>query len=212
MDGRRAERVPGSGCRRQPDAGPRLVWDYPARDQCFACHTTAAGFTLGPETRQLNVNGFYPSTGRTANQFATLASIGMFSGNPAALAPLPAIGDTAVSLQTRAEAYLHVNCAQCHRPGGPGVGPMDARFDTTFASKGVCNVAPTLGNLGTPGAMMVKPGDPRRSIVYKRMSTRVSTSMPPLASKLVDTQGAALLSRGSPASRPARNESRLAKM
>ena len=113
---------PGSGCGRQPDADPGLRLGLPGARPCFACHTTAAGFTLGPETRQLNVNGFYPSTGRTANQFATLASIGMFSGNPAALAPLPAIGDTRCRCRPAPRRTCTSTAPSATGPGGPASG------------------------------------------------------------------------------------------
>jgi hypothetical protein len=62
-----------------------LTWSYPSRAQCFACHSAAAQFSLGLETRQLNIDAFYPSTGRTANRQYTLDYIGMLSGNKAAL-------------------------------------------------------------------------------------------------------------------------------
>ncbi len=168
-------------------------WAYPTRGQCFACHSAAANYSLGTETRQLNVNGFYPSTGRTANQHYTFNYLNMLTGNTAALSALPAINDESVPVQTRALAYLHVNCASCHRPGGIGVGTMDARFDTSFANKGICNVEPSLGNFGVPGSKLVKPGDHTGSVVWLRMSQRGTGAMPPLASTLVDASGAALL-------------------
>jgi uncharacterized repeat protein (TIGR03806 family) len=172
-----------------------LTWSYPARAQCFACHSAAAQFSLGLETRQLNIGGFYPSTGRTANQLDTLDYIGMLSGNKAALAPFADIADETVSLETRGLAYLHVNCSSCHRPGGIGGGPMDARFDTSLANKGICNVNPTLGGLGVPNAKLFSPGNPDASVVFLRMNQRDSSAaMPPLASTIVDAKGAALLS------------------
>jgi hypothetical protein len=71
---------------------------------------------------------------------------------------------------------------------------MDARFDTPFANKGVCNVPPSLGNLGIAGAMLIKPGDNAGSIVWQRLSQRgTGVEMPPLASTLVDAAGSALL-------------------
>jgi len=170
-----------------------LTWTYPSRSQCFACHGQAPKGSLGIETRQLNVDGFYPSTGRTANQFYTLTSIGMLTGNLASLAPFPAIADQTASLESRAMAYLHVNCASCHRPGGIGGGNFDTRFDTAFANKNLCNVNPGLGDLGIAGAKLVKPGDHAGSIVWQRTSTRQSFSMPPLASTIADSNGAALL-------------------
>lgn len=170
-----------------------LNWQYPSRSQCFACHGEAPKFSLGMETRQMNIDGFYPSTGRTSNQHFTLNHIGMLSGNLAALPALPAVADGAVPLETRSMAYLHVNCSSCHRPGGIGGGTMDTRFETPFANKNLCNVNPALGNLGVPNAKLIKPGDHGGSIVWLRMSTRESYSMPPLASSIPDPAGSDLL-------------------
>ena len=35
-------------------------WIYPSEAQCMKCHTSAAGFALGPETAQLNMDFNYP--------------------------------------------------------------------------------------------------------------------------------------------------------
>ncbi|APR88555.1 hypothetical protein A7982_13904 [Minicystis rosea] len=167
------------------------VWSYPTQAQCFQCHTSAAGWSLGLETRQLNVNQAYPSTGRTANEFDTLAGIGMLSGNLTSLPPIPAHGDTAASLQMRADAYLHVNCSYCHRPGGSGYGPADYRFETVFANKNICNQGSILN--AYPGKDLIEPGAHDQSVVWLRMSQRQANFMPPLASTLPDAEGAALL-------------------
>jgi uncharacterized repeat protein (TIGR03806 family) len=171
-----------------------LNWSYPTRAQCFACHSASAQYSLGIETRQLNIDETYPSTGRTANQHFTFNALGKLTGNTAALTAFPAINDESVALETRAMAYLHINCSSCHRPGGIGAGTMDARFDTSFANKGICNANPGLGDLGVPGAKLIKPGDHMGSVVWLRMSQRGSTvGMPPLASTIVDANGAAML-------------------
>lgn len=182
--------VPPSGATRSI-AGQS--WSYPTRGQCFACHSAAAQYNLGIETRQLNIDSVYPSTGRTANQLYTFNYLNMLTGNTASLATFPAINDESVPVQTRALSYLHVNCSSCHRPGGIGVGPFDARFDTSFANKGICNVEPALGNFGVPGSKLIKPGDAGGSVVWLRMSQRGTGAMPPLASALVDSNGASLL-------------------
>jgi uncharacterized repeat protein (TIGR03806 family) len=168
---------------------PGLDWTYPSRSACMTCHTEAAGRSLGLETRQINVDHTYASTGRTANQLATLGGIGMLSGNLASLAPFAALDNNAVPIQERAKAYLHVNCSNCHRPGGTGRGPMDARFDTLFADMRVCDEPPTLGDLGVPGAMHLTPGDSASSLLWLRTSQRVENFMPPIASTVVDTTG-----------------------
>jgi uncharacterized repeat protein (TIGR03806 family) len=167
------------------------VWNYPTQTQCFQCHTDVAGFSLGLETRQLNVNQLYPATGRTANQFDTLNGIGMLSANPTRLAPFPGHNETTVSLQMRADAYLHENCSNCHRPGGTGYGTADYRYDTPFANKNICNQQSILSAYS--GLDLIEPGDHVNSVVWLRMSQRNANFMPPIASTLADAEGATML-------------------
>lgn len=172
-----------------------LRWYYPSRADCLVCHTTAAGRTLGLETAQLNGNFRYPQTGRTANQLATLEHIGLFTASLGAPSTLPRLTDPYGSGPTldRVRAYLHTNCAQCHRPGGTGRGTMDLRAATSPAMWGVCNVAPTAGNLGVAGAQLLTPGDPSRSVLLLRMRATGLHRMPPISSEVVDTAGVELL-------------------
>jgi uncharacterized repeat protein (TIGR03806 family) len=173
---------------------PNREWTYPSRSDCAACHTSAANYALGLETRQLNVDSYYPSTQRNANQVYTLDSIGMLSGNRTRMTPLPGIADASVSLNVRAEAYLHVNCSNCHRPGALAGIPMDLRFTTPLASKNICNKTPTMGDLGLTNSKLIAPGDPYSSVLWHRMNSRgAAYSMPPLASKEIDVAGSFLL-------------------
>jgi hypothetical protein len=114
----------------------------------------------------------------------------MLSGTRASLTPFASLDNTGVPIQERAKAYLHVNCSNCHRPGGIGRGPMDARFDTLFGDMRICNEPPTLGNLGIPGAMHLTPGNNTTSLIWYRMSQRNANFMPPLASTVADATGA----------------------
>jgi uncharacterized repeat protein (TIGR03806 family) len=182
---------------RVPDAGkdkmlPGLAWTYPSSAGCFTCHNDAAGRSLGLETRQLNTVGTYGTV--KANQFDTLKHIGLLSGNMTALAVFPAKDDATAPVDVRARAYLAVNCANCHRPNGPGRGTWNALFDTWFKDMGICNAIPEHGNLGVTGAVLAKPGAHASSLIWLRMSQRAMDFMPPLASKLPDTVGADLLS------------------
>jgi uncharacterized repeat protein (TIGR03806 family) len=173
------------------------TWIYPSESQCLQCHTAAAGFALGPETAQVNFHFIYPDSNRTANQLATLASIGLFSaalpGAPATLPVVPDPADPSVSLANRARAWLHTNCAQCHQPGGPTPAAMDLRYSTPLAATNVCNVLPQAGNLGIANARLIAPGSAARSVVIGRINRRDAQGMPPLGSTLVDTAGVALL-------------------
>jgi hypothetical protein len=167
------------------------IWNYPTEEQCFQCHTSVAGFSLGLETRQLNVSQLYPSTGRTANQFDTLNGIGMLSSSPARLPPFPGHNQSAASLQMRADAYLHVNCSNCHRPTGPGYGTADYRYTTPFANKNICNQGSILSAYS--GLDLIEPGDHSSSVVWLRMSQRDADFMPPVGSTLPDAEGATFL-------------------
>lgn len=171
------------------------TWTFPSRSECMRCHTDAAGRALGPETSQLNRLLTYPS-GTTANQLTTLEAIGMFDAAlgaaPEALPRLPEPGGED-PLAGRARAYLHSNCSNCHRPGGPGGGPADLRFEVPLAEMGVCDVPPERGSLGIADARVVAPGQPERSVLLERMRAPGPGRMPPLASHVVDGEGVALV-------------------
>ena len=173
------------------------AWVYPSEAQCLACHTEAAGRSLGLELVQLNGVFTYPQTGRTANQVVTMNAIGLFS--PAvATAPtaLPSMSDpygTSGSLGDRARACLHTICAQCHRPNGGTPTDLDLRYTTPIGSTNACDRAPQAGDLGIAGARIIAPGDAARSVLVARANRRDALGMPPLASALVDTAGVALL-------------------
>ena len=78
-----------------------------------------------------------PSTGRLANQLETIEHVMMFTaplpGDVSTLDALADPGDDAAPLEPRARAYLHTNCAQCHRPNGPTPSTMDLRYTTALA-------------------------------------------------------------------------------
>ncbi len=172
-------------------------WVFPSGAQCLICHTQAAGFSLGIETAQLNGDFSYAQTGRIANQLLTLDDIMMFGsplGDPANLPALTDPTDATASLEDRARAYLHTNCAGCHRPGGPPGRNMDWRYQTDLADTNACDVAPGGTDLGIANARLIAPGDPDRSVLLGRMNRRDVHAMPPLASTLVDSAGAALIS------------------
>lgn len=165
-------------------------WIYPSEAQCMECHTGAAGFALGPEIAQLNKEFTYPSTGRTANQLETIEHVMMLT------APLPAPAstldvlidpaDTGAPLEPRARAYLHTNCAQCHRPNGPTPSTMDLRYSTPLADTNTCDAEPLSGDLGIPNARLIAPGNSASSLIVNRMQRRDVHGMPPLGSNLID--------------------------
>jgi uncharacterized repeat protein (TIGR03806 family) len=173
-------------------------WLYPSSGQCDVCHTAAAGRTLGLEIQQLNASMTYAATGRTANQLTTLSGIGVIAnaiGDPAALPSLSDPYAAGGTLPARARSWLHTNCAQCHRPGGPTSSTMDLRFSTGLAQTNTCDRLPAFGNLGLgAGARVIAPGNASLSVLIARINRRDANGMPPLASHLVDSAGALLIS------------------
>jgi uncharacterized repeat protein (TIGR03806 family) len=181
------------------DIGGGQQWIFPSETQCMSCHTSAAGRSLALETSQLNRNHTYPQTGRTANQLLTLNAIGLFNPpilNPSSQPSMPDPADTGAPLASRARAYLHTNCAQCHRPGGPTGVALDLRYTTSFASTNTCNVSPQAGDLGVgANARLIAPGNVSNSILINRVNRRDAFGMPPLGSTQIDAAGVTLLTQ-----------------
>jgi hypothetical protein len=176
--------------------GGTQSWSFPNRSDCLQCHNTAAGGSLGPETRQLDRLMKYPS-GVTANEIDSLAHIGMFDAPVSRMTPLTDyIRDTSSgNLEGRARSYLHANCATCHRPDGP-FSAIDLRFGITLATMNLCNIAPTLGDQGVAGSKRLVPAMPQKSVLLLRMQAATLTTgrMPPLATSVLDTNGIATVS------------------
>jgi hypothetical protein len=99
-------------------------------------------------------------------------------------------------------SYLHANCSNCHRPGGASDADMDLRY--RVAAEGeplplnamrICNVAPTVDDLGISDPLLLAPGAPERSLLLRRMLERGEVQMPPLASIQVDEQAVLRMER-----------------
>ncbi len=169
-------------------------WIYPSEGQCMECHTGAAGFALGPEIAQLNKDITYPATGRLANQLETMDHVMMFSaplGSVSNLDQLSDPDDTGAPLEPRVRAYLHTNCAGCHRPNGPTPSTMDLRYATALADTNACDAVPLNGDLGISNARLIAPGNSARSLLVERMQRRDIHGMPPLGSTVIDSANVA---------------------
>jgi len=173
-------------------------WYFPSEAQCQLCHTDAAGHTLALETPQLNGKLHYAATGRDANQLTTLNDIGLFTPalatDPAQLPSMPDPYGQDGTLAQRARSWLHTNCSQCHRPGGPTGVDMDLRYTTPLSGTNACDVAPH-DTLGIADARRIAIGGSNpaaRSLVVVRPGNGGSNAMPPVP-HTVDTAGVQLL-------------------
>lgn len=167
-----------------PDGAPLTV-DYrvPNANQCKGCHALEGEITpLGPKARNLG------------DQLAGWVAAGLVTA-PDGAPPAPADWRTG-SLEERARAYLDVNCAHCHRRGGPasnsGLFLNWGQTDRTALGVGKRPVAAGRGSGGL--AVDIAPGDPDASIlVYRMESLEPGVMMPELGRSLRHDEGVALI-------------------
>ena len=185
-----------------PYEGPRgsQDWIFLNQAQCLQCHTAASNRTLGLEVQQLNRRverdqGWY-------EQLTAFAEAGYLTLEEP-LETLPSFRSlvydsedevTEELIQKRARAYLQVNCAPCHQPGGAPTVEIDLRSSTPLNETGLCDGTVLHGDLGVEGAELLKPGVPDQSLLLLRMNQRGEEQMPPIGSHLVDFGGVALIS------------------
>ena len=197
-----ASLVSSAGASVSFNTGTRTVdWTYPSRRDCTECHTRSAGWTLGPETAQMNRVPVAAALG-TGNQIDRFSAAGLFDSAPALpyKAPLVtpyagALGSPPASatITERARSYLHANCAFCHRPDGE-FNSVDLRYDTAFKDTGLCNAVPAKGTEGVENATNLTPGHPELSTTWLRMTSLDKGRMPPLASAVVDEEAVEVVS------------------
>ncbi|WP_425615097.1 PQQ-dependent sugar dehydrogenase [Anatilimnocola sp. NA78] len=178
-----------------PGGQRQQTWHHASRTECILCHTTRAASIHGFRWPQLSREHDYASTlGRvTAPQIGTLQHIGLFAEPiPEKIAAWPELHNPDADLDARARAYLHVNCAHCHRRGGGGSASFDVQFEIPFDLTRL-NTRPTQGTFGIHGALVVAPGDPYRSVLYYRLAKLGHGRMPQFGSNVVDAEGVKLI-------------------
>ncbi len=109
--------------------------DYkvPFSVNCTQCHNVKdLSRPIGPKARNLN----FMFNGK--NQLQNFVDKGWLADAPAIaqIESIPDWADTSVALDARTRAYMDINCAHCHQPGGMqdasiGVRP-DLRYETTY--------------------------------------------------------------------------------
>jgi hypothetical protein len=168
------------------------VHHFPSRTECTLCHTMSAKYVLGVNTLQANRDHDYGD--RVANQLSTFEHIGLFSKplpeRPEKLPKLADYHDAKADLDARARSYLHANCSHCHRKWGGGNAEFQLLFALKLEETGIVNVKPNHGNFEINDARLLVPGDPERSLIYKRMNMLGLGRMPHVASNVVDKEGA----------------------
>ncbi len=170
----------------------------PDQNVCESCHQRDdQTLILGPTTRQMNTTWDIGGEGEV-NQIEWLVDNGFFGGDVPAAAELPALANPAgdASVDARARAYLHGNCAHCHRPGGAG-GSSGLKFAVWVedpAEYGVCKLPAAAGPGAGGRSYDIVPGSPEMSILpYRMASEDPEVKMPELPSLLADDFGVELI-------------------
>src|SRR5205823_2550766 len=147
-----------------------------------------AKFVLGLNTLQLNRDHDYG--GMKANQLRTWERLGLFTkplpAAPEKLARLADYDDPRHDGAARARSYLHANCAHCHMKWGGGNAEFQLLFTLKPAEMGIVNVRPAHGDFGLTEAKVLKPGKPKESLLYHRMTITGLGRMPHVGSSVVD--------------------------
>jgi hypothetical protein len=151
-------------------------WFSPGAEENLNLDIVVTGFLLPLNLRQLNRD----------QQLERRNEKGWFTPRlrPEEIANAPrlaASSDTAASPEWRVRSYLDANCAACHRPGGPSRGNFDARFPTALIEQKLLDGDLAAGDLGIPGARVIVPGHPEKSVLFQRLKRTDFFRMPPVS-------------------------------
>lgn len=182
--------------------GERTEHSYlvPNANQCKGCHRVDGENTqpIGPKARYLNRDVTYAEGVR--NQLIYWVSSGMLSGAPAGVedaTTVPVWDDPeSGTVDERARAYLEVNCAHCHNPGGPArTAGLDLGWGPQRPMELGVYKSPIAAGRGTGDRLYgIVPGEPDESILfYRLLSLDPGIMMPELGRRLVHEEGIALV-------------------
>ncbi len=172
----------------RPD-GSQISYRIPNKNQCKTCHSKDGEVVpIGPKARNLSADWL-----AMAEQAGTLASIPQVERR----LPLWEQRDE-VSLDAAARAYLDVNCAHCHQPGGGASNSgLDLRWEQDDPHAIGIRKPPVAAGRGAGGhAVSILPGQPDASIMVHRMnSIEPGVAMPELGKGTIDPEGLDIVSR-----------------
>ncbi|MFM9908933.1 MAG: SO2930 family diheme c-type cytochrome [Chitinophagaceae bacterium] len=178
--------------------GKKITAPYiiPNQNQCKGCH--AQGNTLLPiglSARHLNGMVNYPEGAQ--NQLAYWAKNNMID-LPSTTIPSNANWlDKQASAESKARAYLDINCGFCHNSKGPAntSGLFLDIHNNNLTALGI-NKTPVAAGRGSGDLKYdIEPGNPHKSILIFRMtSTDPGISMPEIGREQIHKEGVALIS------------------
>jgi len=173
--------------------------DYlvPNVNQCKGCHSAGAGMQpIGLSARQLNRDFGYVHG--VENQLAYWTRTGALAGTPEpSQAPKLAVwDDPQADPDARARAWLEINCAHCHQPGGAAQNSgLDLRASQREPLKIGVRKPPVAAGTGSGGLQFdILPGKSDQSILmFRLLSTHPDVMMPELGKRMVHDEGVELI-------------------
>ena len=178
--------------------GTTIHYVIPNSNQCKECHDqNKITGPIGPKARHLNGDLDYRD-GRF-NQLAYWTRIGYLQDAPAPdQAPKQAVWNNSASgsLESRARAYLEVNCAHCHSPNGSAsnTGLYLTDLQTDPMRLGFCKTPVSAGKASAGMLFDVVQGHPELSILAHRMeSDEPKVMMPEIGRTIMHREGVQLI-------------------
>jgi len=185
------------------DGASRVPFTYmvPDANQCAGCHALEHHDQkikpIGVKARHLNKP--YDYARGSENQLAHWQALGLLSEAPALQdAPRNSRWDDPKdgTIETRARAYLDINCGHCHRPRGAAStsGLLLHAQEAEPVKLGVCKIPIATGRGSGNELFDIVPGMPGESILLHRMeSTEADVAMPEVGRALVHQEGVQLI-------------------
>jgi hypothetical protein len=208
-DGRDAVLASDRGVRGVAEIRPGVRHDIPSRADCMACHggrnVPILGFSalqLSPDRDPLAPHAETPSA--NSIDLESLVARGLIAHVDPAIVSRPPRIDAPTPRARAALGYLHANCSSCHAAGG-GLADLGlhldvrlggARADARPALSTTLGVASRfrVGAAGHEAVARIVPGDPDRSVLWRRIASRdPRVQMPPLGTRVVDDEAVALV-------------------
>ncbi|GEM_PF-2043299 len=161
---------------------------FPDRANCRMCHGLDLQ-VLGPRLDQMDKT--FTIQGNAFDGLTLLKDVKYIPADAKVDVPIPDYEDESVSVEKRARAFLHTNCAHCHRPGGwkPSSLEMDLRFETSFIDTKTCDIQASSGSILVQNPR-ISPGDAKGSVLYQRLTDLGLDQMPPIGRSVIPEAGA----------------------
>jgi uncharacterized repeat protein (TIGR03806 family) len=179
--------------------GQNQVINYlvPNKNQCKSCHNQSEKLVpIGVKVSQLNHS--LKGSEKSKNQLANWTEKGVLEGFKGEQEhPVMAdYEDSRLPIQTRAMAYLDINCAHCHQADGPAsTSGLFLTYDQKDPLKLGINKTPVAAGIGAGKFKFdIAPGKADQSIMVHRMnSTQVGVAMPEIGRTTIHQEGVELI-------------------